>query len=303
MALQIEVGSVGKAVEFACPKGEIIDEIDGALGVVGELLFGMLFLVDAGRIETDELAPLVHGGQPICKSFFPSGFPDEIFDLHLLEFDDAEDEIARRDLVAERFSDLGDAEGDFDPHRVDDVFIIEEDRLSGLRAKVGDIPIGAGFAHVGMEHQVEVPRFSKVLSAAFGAFHFLLLDQVGHLRERQPVGVLMQGLLDQVVAAEPSFAILAVDEGVVEPFQMSGGRPGFRMQEDRAVQSHHVAPFLDKGRPPEIFNIFFEFGSIGAERVGIGESAVDFRTRIDEPAPLAKGDDRFKGFLDRVFRL
>ncbi len=134
MLLEVKVGAVSKAVEFRGSKGEIVDEVDGPFGIVGKLLFRVLFFVNVVGVEADEFAPLVHLGKPVLKGFFPGRFADEIFDFHLFEFDDAEDEVAGGDLVAERLADLRHAEWDADAHGVDDVFEVEEDRLSGFWA-------------------------------------------------------------------------------------------------------------------------------------------------------------------------
>ena len=60
----------------------------------------------------------------------------EPFHFHLLEFAGAEDEIARGDFVAEGFADLRDAEGGFDAHGIEDVFVVGEDALGGFGAQV-----------------------------------------------------------------------------------------------------------------------------------------------------------------------
>ncbi len=129
---------------------------------------------------------------------------------------------------------------------------------------------------MGREHQVEVARFGKVVSAALGAFDFMGADEIGHLGDAHPIGALLQGLFDQVVAAESAFASFAVDESVVKPLEMARSGPSLRVQQDGAIEAYHIAPLLDKGLPPEVFHIFFELGAIGAERVSIGKTAIDF---------------------------
>ena len=48
--------------------------------------------------------------QPVLVPLLRLVGRDEELHLHLLELERAEDEVARRDLVAERLADLGDAE-------------------------------------------------------------------------------------------------------------------------------------------------------------------------------------------------
>ncbi len=85
--------------------------------------------MDMGGLKTDQFAPVVHRFEPIFKHIFPISFPDEVFDLHLFEFNDPKHEVTRRDLIAESLPDLGDAKGDAHPHCIHNIFIVEEDRL------------------------------------------------------------------------------------------------------------------------------------------------------------------------------
>jgi hypothetical protein len=57
---------------------------------------------------------------------------DEVLDLHLLELARPEDEVARRDLVAEGPPRLRDAEGQLEPHGLEHVVKVDEHRLGGL---------------------------------------------------------------------------------------------------------------------------------------------------------------------------
>ena len=65
---------------------------------------------------------------------------NEVLHLHLLELERAEDEVAGRDLVAERLADLRDAERRLAPGDLGDVLEVDEDALRGLGAEVGVEP-------------------------------------------------------------------------------------------------------------------------------------------------------------------
>ena len=93
---------------------------------------------------------------------------DEILHLHLLEFPGAEDEVARGDLVAERLTDLGDAEGQFHAGGVDDGFEVHEHALGRFRAQVGERGAVAQRADVGLEHHVEVAGGREAAGLAGG---------------------------------------------------------------------------------------------------------------------------------------
>jgi hypothetical protein len=92
--------------------------------------------------------------------------PDEEFKFHLFEFARTKRVIARIDLVAKCLSDLADAERNFLPGSVEDIFELHEDRLRGFGTQIGSIVIRLDRADVGPEHQVEHPRFGKIASAA-----------------------------------------------------------------------------------------------------------------------------------------
>ena len=69
---------------------------------------------------------------------FPIGvFVDEILHLHLLKLAGAEDEVTRGDFVAERFTDLGDTEGQFHAAGIDDILEVDEHALGGFGAEIG----------------------------------------------------------------------------------------------------------------------------------------------------------------------
>ena len=134
------------------------------------------------------------GGPPVEAGLDPEIVPlpavvgvAEEFHFHLLKFARAEDEVARGDFVAEGLADLGDAEGDLDPHGIEDVLVVQEDALGGFRPEVGHVVLAGGGAHEGLEHQVEAARFgqlavavlARVLAGLSGAVHFARRDRPG----------------------------------------------------------------------------------------------------------------------------
>src|SRR5205085_8763095 len=60
---------------------------------------------------------------------------DEELHLHLLELTDAEEEVARRDLVPERLADLRDPERRLPAGDLQDILEVDEDSLGRLRAQ------------------------------------------------------------------------------------------------------------------------------------------------------------------------
>ena len=85
----------------------------------------------------------------------------EELDLHLLEFTRAEGEIPRRDFVAKTLADLRDAEGNFYPRAVQDVFEIDENPLGGFGTEECLAAFIANRAGMGFEHQIELARLGN----------------------------------------------------------------------------------------------------------------------------------------------
>src|SRR5713226_9029510 len=79
---------------------------------------------------------------------------DEVLHLHLLEFPDAEEEVARRDLVPERLADLRDAERRRAPRELEDVLEVDEDALRRLRPQVRGRALVLERADLRLEHEV-----------------------------------------------------------------------------------------------------------------------------------------------------
>ena len=112
-------------------------DVRRALRIEREFRLRMIVLAEDGFGQADREQPVLAPLDPFAVALRPVGvLADEVFHLHLLEFAGAEDEVARRDLVAERFADLGDAERQLHAAGVDDVLEIDEHALRRLRTKI-----------------------------------------------------------------------------------------------------------------------------------------------------------------------
>src|ERR1044072_7331552 len=90
---------------------------------------------------------------------------NEVLHLHLLELARAEDEVAGRDLVAERLSNLRDAEGNLPAHGRLHVEEVDEDALRRLGAEIGErrgVVLVRDRADGRAEHEVERARLSPI---------------------------------------------------------------------------------------------------------------------------------------------
>ena len=165
---QVEVAAVGDPLELGPAHREQVLDVGGRARVVRELVGAVLAqpqVVGADPELRVPAHPLVHPVLGATSSAVVGR--DEELHLHLLELARAEDEVAGRDLVAERLADLGDAERRLLARELEHVLEVDEDALRGLRAQVD---LGARLldrAHVGLEHQVELARLGE-LAAALG---------------------------------------------------------------------------------------------------------------------------------------
>ena len=191
------------------------------------------------------------------------GGRDEELHLHLLELARAEDEVAGRDLVAERLADLRDAERRLLAAELQDVLEVDEDALRRLRAQVGD---RRGLLHRAddrLEHEVEVARLGELVAAVLG------LGQV-RLRRAHLVRV-------EVVGAEALLARAAVDERVGEAGEVAAGLPHARVLEDRRVERDDVVALLEHRAPPLVLDVRLQQDAVVAVVVRRAEAAVDLR--------------------------
>src|SRR5262249_25008923 len=122
-------------------------------------------LIPGQTVLDPALVPVLVGG----PAFHRVVRVDEVLDLHLLELAGPEDEVARRDLVAEGLADLADTERQLPPRGLEDVVEVHEDALRCLRPEVGEGGVLLDGAHERLEHQIELARRGELALAALRA--------------------------------------------------------------------------------------------------------------------------------------
>src|SRR6266550_1735112 len=118
MRAQIEIGAVRDPHQLVplpllllAFREKAILDVYGPFGVVRQFLFWLLVQPQIICRYAQPGEPVVAGIYPFLMGLFVFACTDEVFHLHLFEFARAENEIARRYLVAKRFTDLRDTEG------------------------------------------------------------------------------------------------------------------------------------------------------------------------------------------------
>ncbi len=294
---------------------------------MGEFRFFVVAKAHVVVEHAEASVPVVAFVAPVVIPFFVVAGPDEEFHFHLFEFERPVSERFGGDFVAEGLADLGDAEGEFAPHGLLDVFEVGEHALGGFGPQVGFVAAGAEGTDVGAEHEVEFACFGQ-FAAAFGALlsgdvfvaeffgeefcalggvlfvEFLLtgaLDGfVTGLGEVGAVGspVFALGAFDvddpEVVGAESAFAAFTVHEGVGEVLDVSGCFPDFGVHDDGGFDTFDVVARFDHRLPPSVGYVAFECDSEGAVVVGRGKSSVYFGVLEYESASFAQADNVVK---------
>src|SRR5205085_4538146 len=142
--------------------------------------------------------------------------------LHLLELAKPEEEVAGRDLVAERLAtDLRDAERRLAARELGDVLEVDEDPLRGLGAEVGGRAAVGERADLRLEHEVELARLGEV---AVGRLSGALARPLSAVRELELVG------------AEAELARAAVDHRVGEAGDVARRFPDARVEDDGGIE-------------------------------------------------------------------
>ena len=198
--------------------------------------------------------------------------------LHLLELAGAEDEVAGRDLVAERLADLGDPERRLLARELEHVLEVDEDPLRRLGAQVGDRE------PVSLTGPTVVSNI-RLNSRASVRSHVAVPRPAASRASGRAARVL------ELVGAEALLAGAAVDERVGEPREVAARLPHPRVLEDRRVERDDVVALGEHRPPPLVLHVVLQQDAVVAVVVGRADPAVDLRRGEDEAAPLAERHD------------
>mmetsp|Transcript_104568 Transcript_104568/g.300627 ORF Transcript_104568/g.300627 Transcript_104568/m.300627 type:complete len:362 (+) Transcript_104568:208-1293(+) len=135
--LQVVLAACSDTEQLLLSEGVPENDVRARAGVVRKLVA----LVDhpAQKLfsEADSLQEVPHLHDPFLLHLLVIVLGiDEVLDLHLLELPRAEQELPRRDLVAECLADLSDAERHLHPRDCGDILEVHEDTLCGLGPQV-----------------------------------------------------------------------------------------------------------------------------------------------------------------------
>ena len=144
MGLEVKVGAVGDTLQLApvaALETETVFDVHGALGVVGELLLGVLVETQVFGVNAQPHVPGLAVVNPVLVPFFVRARLHEELQLHLLKFAGAEDEVTGGDFVTEGLTYLANAKRRLLTRGAHNVGEVDENTLRGFRTQV----VQAGF--------------------------------------------------------------------------------------------------------------------------------------------------------------
>src|SRR6266550_971827 len=112
MPREVEIGAVVNSLELVPAEWELVLDVVRVLRVVGELVLRMLVKAQLVPPDPESVVPLHPLLFPEFEPLAVRARLHEELHLHLLEFPGPEYEVPGRDLVAERFPNLRNAERD-----------------------------------------------------------------------------------------------------------------------------------------------------------------------------------------------
>ncbi len=269
---KVVVGPVVNPFQLLPAHGEEVLDVVGVLGIVGQFIRTVAVPAEVVHFNAQFLVVGPAAFPPGVEPFFVgAGFYKELH-FHLLKFAGAENKVFGNNFVPEGLADLGDAEGNFHPVGLDDVFIVYIDALGSFGAKINNTGAVLYGSDVGLEHEVKLAGVSE-LAAAFGAFFFGELFWVN------------------LVRPETGFTLFAVHQWVGKVFHMARGFPNPGMHKDCRIKADDVVVELGHFLPPGLGDAIFKLYAQGAVIPGAGLAAVDFRRLKHKTTPLGEGRD------------
>ena len=294
---QVVVGSVCNAPQLAPAKGETILEVCGCLGVEAQLFLVVVTQTQVLFLQTQIQQEVLAVATPVLEPFQVGVRLAEELQFHLLELTDTEDKVARCDLVAERLTDLSNAEGQLFPGGALDVGKVYEDALCRLRTQI-QFRLGILCnALIGLEHQIELADVGEVRLAAVWAGDLLFPDVVHHLLVGPAGRIGAVKVLDEVVGTVSGLTGLAVHQRIGETAQVTGCHPCLRIHDNGGIQSHVIRGFLDELFPPCTLDVVFQLYAQRTVVPGVSQTAVNFRTRVYKATGLTEVYDLIHALL------
>ena len=208
---------------------------------------------------------------PALVPLFIGSRHDEILNFHLFKLANTENKILRCNFIAICLTDLSYAKRKLAICRIQHVFEIDENALSGFRSEVGDVLIVFDRSDCRLEHQIKRTRFGQIVESAFRTL-FAGLD---------------------LVRSKALLTLAAVDQRVRKSRLMTGISQNESVHQDGSVQAFHIVALVNVCPPPRALDVVFELDAHWAIIPGALEAAVKLAALKEKAAPLAQRHNLF----------
>src|SRR5579883_284294 len=235
----------------------LVFDVERLLRVVRQFIGAVRAQAQAILMVDDAFVPLEAPLLPVVEPLLHLAGMHEELQIPLLELALPEQEVARRHLVAEGFTDLADTERNLHARGLQHVVVVQVDVLACLTAQVGLHALALDDTDVGLHHQVKRARLHQ-FAAAVGT------------------PVLQQVLFRQMVDAETPLAVFAFYEAVDKILDVAAGLPDAGVRDDGALDTHDVIVQLHHRPPPVAADVVAQFDAERAEVIDARNAAVDF---------------------------
>ena len=284
---EVKVGAIGNPHQFFATIGVIKLNIHRALTVMCAVGSGDFVIVDALLGQPNHFfQEAMLFGEQLLKDSLPSIGMDKILNLHLGTLAVTQNEVARRNLIAEGLTLLSNPERQVGINRIHHVLEVGENPLGGLGTKVSDGSIVADGTDVGLEHHIKLTDFAPVGLATGGALDPKLLELFG--------GDALGDVGAKFVSTEAAVAALALYQRIGKGSDVAGGFPGAGVHQNGSVHAIHIVALLHPELPPGGGNFVFQHHAERPKIPGPGHPTIDFRPREDKSAALAKAYNIFQ---------
>src|SRR5690606_32168932 len=136
------------------------------------------------------------------------------------------------------------------PAGLQDVLVIDENRLGGFGPEVDRDTGGLDRAEMSTKHEIELARRSPLPLAANRAGKFTFLNEPRQLVSIHSRGIESEALLDECIGPVPASAVPAIHEQIKELGDVAGRFPHLGMEDDASIDADDIGPLPDEEVPP-----------------------------------------------------
>ena len=265
MVAKVIISAIGNAFKLFHAVRKLIFDVIAGFGIMREVLFRSRINIDIFTLQPLLFPPFDTGFLPIFMPFFVFARHNEIFQFRLLKLANAKNEVARRNFVAERLADLGDAERQLARGGVNDVAELGKNRLSGFRTQIAENRTVVNRTDGSFKHQIERTGLGQLGRAAVRTL--AVFDMIG---------------------AKPSLAFLAVGHRVGKSVFMPGIMQNFAVGQNGGVQTLNIVTLIDHGAPPGAFEVVLQLDAQRTVVIHALQTAVNIGVLENKPAAFAQ---------------